>query len=534
MKSKIIIAYCMGLLLLSAIVPVSSYAGVPQLINYQGKLMEDGAPVTGSRWMGFSIWDNPTGGVAVDGLWHEQQEVMVTDGCYSVELGSEQVLPSNLLNFDDLFLQVDIQHPTHGWQRLLPLMPFDSTLFAIKAGRADSVKDGCVTSAMISPGAVNTEKMANDAITSEKILDGSVTAYDIHDGSGSGLDADRLDGHDTSHFATAAYVASLEDRIDFLETNLNYLISVFKQGEGWNVDKDGDDVVFKNVNIKIVNGSGKTETSNGVGNLIVGYNEPRTSGSDKSGSHNIVVGPKHNYSSYGGLVAGYSNEISGSYACVSGGESNIAEGTYSSVSGGSLNTAENHWSSIAGGYGNTASHLWSSVSGGYGNTASGRYSIVSGGESNTASDRSASVSGGHNNLASGYYSSVSGGHGGTSSGDSSSISGGRYNQAKGTYSFVGGGGGWLSQYGNQANGDYAAVLGGIYNKAGNDPNDGNNGVYSAILGGDGNITTGNSSTVGGGCVNTASATRSSVAGGHNVNADGDYDTAVQYLVIQGQ
>ena len=73
---------------------------------------------------------------------------------------------------------------------------------------------------------------------------------------------------------------------------------------------------------------------NGLGNLIVGYDEPRLSGSDKTGSHNIVVGFRHNYSSYGGLVVGEYNEIAGGYATVSGGYNYTTNSNYTSVSGG--------------------------------------------------------------------------------------------------------------------------------------------------------------------------------------------------------
>ena len=202
MKPKIMITCCIGLLLLSSIVSVSSYADVPQLINYQGKLIEDGAPVAGSRTMTFSIWDNNIGVDPESGLWHETQNVAVTDGIYSVEIGFASALPANLYNYDDLFLQVDIQHPTAGWQRLSPLMPFDSTVFAIKAARADSVAGGAVTSVMISNRAVSTEKVADNAVTTAKIADGTVKAIDIEDGSGSGLDADKLDGLEASAFIT--------------------------------------------------------------------------------------------------------------------------------------------------------------------------------------------------------------------------------------------------------------------------------------------------------------------------------------------
>ncbi len=110
-----------------------------------------------------------------------------------------------------------------------------------------------------------------------------------------------------------------------------------------------DTITFSEVNVQIVSGEGNTngdlsknpqETMNGLGNLIVGYNEERNDGSDiRSGSHNIVVGQKHNYSSYGGLVAGWKNTISQRYSSVSGGNDNTASGVCSTVSGGGGSTA---------------------------------------------------------------------------------------------------------------------------------------------------------------------------------------------------
>ena len=43
---------------------------------------------------------------------------------------------------------------------------------------------------------------------------------------------------------------------------------------------------------------------NGLGNLVIGYNELRGAGDDRSGSHNLVIGSRNNYSSHGGLVGG--------------------------------------------------------------------------------------------------------------------------------------------------------------------------------------------------------------------------------------
>ena len=154
-------------------------------------------------------------------------------------------------------------------------------------------------------------------------------------------------------------------------------------------------LTISGVNVRIVDGTGSTKSTSGLGNLTVGYNVVGNNNGDiRTGSHNLIVGDNNNYSSYGGLIAGSGNTISGQYASVSGGEVNTASGYISSVSGGAFNTANNYDSSVSGGYKNTASGYNSSVSGGFTNTASGEISSVSGGAFNTASNTAASVSGG--------------------------------------------------------------------------------------------------------------------------------------------
>jgi len=147
----------------------------------------------------------------------------------------------------------------------------------------------------------------------------------------------------------------------------------------------GNDVFLTGANLHVLSGTGATDAAvNGLGNLIVGYNELRGAGDDRSGSHNIVVGRWHNYTSYGGVVVGIANTISGPYASVSGGSTNQANGPSSSVSGGNFNTASGINSSVSGGQLNQANGLTSSVSGGQGNQANGPKSSVSGGAGRTA------------------------------------------------------------------------------------------------------------------------------------------------------
>ena len=187
-------------------------------------------------------------------------------------------------------------------------------------------------------------------------------------------------------------------------------------------------------NLQLVNGTGNTATVNGLGNLIVGYNGVRPAATPpecslgiavgqtecatvggiwavdfKSGSHNVVIGDKHNYSRFAGVVAGLQNTINGDFSSVSGGSSNMASGLVASVSGGTGNWAYSSSASISGGRNGVARGLVASVSGGDGNQADGRFASVSGGNQNTASGDYTTVSGGINNTALGENSTVSGG-----------------------------------------------------------------------------------------------------------------------------
>lgn len=137
-------------------------------------------------------------------------------------------------------------------------------------------------------------------------------------------------------------IAKLENKILKLERTVEAL-SLLLEGVS---RKDGT-LVFSDVNVQIVNGKGATNKINGRGNLIVGYNEARGADS-REGSHNIVVGSKNAYGSYGGMVTGFNNEIGGKYASVIGGNNNSATGDYASITGGENNNAKGKYSCING------------------------------------------------------------------------------------------------------------------------------------------------------------------------------------------
>jgi len=154
-----------------------------------------------------------------------------------------------------------------------------------------------------------------------------------------------------------------------------------------------NDFIFNGCNVHIRNGGGITNSINGFGNLIVGYNAPRVNEPNKTGSHNLVVGDNHNYSQFGGLVVGFQNAIASPWASVSGGSDNTAGGPHSSISGGEGNTTREPFTSVSGGWANRAENRHASVSGGVGNRAFGEASSVSGGENNEARALSSSILG---------------------------------------------------------------------------------------------------------------------------------------------
>jgi hypothetical protein len=205
--------------------------------------------------------------------------------------------------------------------------------------------------------------------------------------------------------------SSLAERVAVLEAtvaNLQSQVSALQEKTQF-VSVAGTDMYLVGANLHIVNGLGATNgnpgdpaslapsatQTNGLGNLIVGYNEIGLgSGGARDGSHNLVVGPFHDFASFGGLVAGRANAVTGPSASVSGGIFSAASGLASSVSGGNDNTASGPYASVSGGVFNTASATESSVSGGISNVANGEISSVSGGSNNEASGQTTSVSGG--------------------------------------------------------------------------------------------------------------------------------------------
>ncbi len=246
---------------------------------------------------------------------------------------------------------------------------------------------------------------------------------------------DALEVVDTQHAADIAIaIAQSTENKAGISGLRNDLVAGLASYLSVETDNQGNPVaIFSGINVHVNNSLGTTSSINGLGNLIVGYDESTNDIDEdcslgiyqdqttceanneiwalvhKSGSHNIVVNSGHNYSRAGGLIAGINNSLTNDNTSITGGENNRATNISSSISGGEWNRAIGQYSSVSGGSFNQSSGPSSSVSGGSFNVSSGFSTSVSGGRSNSASANWASVSGGKSNTASGIESVVSGG-----------------------------------------------------------------------------------------------------------------------------
>jgi hypothetical protein len=215
---------------------------------------------------------------------------------------------------------------------------------------------------------------------------------------------------------------SLKDQLEELKATVATLSAQLAEVRSVYQVHNGD-AVIEGANLHIRSGHGETECfpleeCNGKGNLIIGYNEPRHECVDsndedgspcsideqcsggtcepiarpyRTGSHNLVVGPGHSYTGFGGVVLGSFSSTEGRYASVLGGGNNTAMGDNAVVVGGSLNTASG-WRDV--------------VVGGDHNTTAGRTNVVVGGFENATADVA------HSSVVLGHH-----GHESTSSGE---------------------------------------------------------------------------------------------------------------------
>lgn len=155
----------------------------------------------------------------------------------------------------------------------------------------------------------------------------------------------------------------------------------------------------KDANLQVVNGTGNTESANGLGNIIIGYNEVINLCA-RDGSHNIVLGFDNAYQSWSGFVSGsdnlindpfdmclsgFSNRAFGENNILIGGRDNLTTGVNNVIVAGDLHTISGDNSVILGGREHTITPAgdYDTITGGEGHTISGSFGSISGGDSHS-------------------------------------------------------------------------------------------------------------------------------------------------------
>ena len=203
-------------------------------------------------------------------------------------------------------------------------------------------------------------------------------------------------------------IASLEEQLQGQEqaiASLAPLLSLVPVAERSSFGQDTWNL--SGLNVRLDNGAGTTYgASNGLGNLILGYNESEgghrdaegnfMDGEVRVGSHNLVVGAGHTYGSNGSLLGGYNNSLLGQGSAIISGQASLVTGTWSAILGGLDNRATATNTCISGGHSNTASGDRASVSGGLLNISAGIATSILGGQYMQVSEQYETASGQYN------------------------------------------------------------------------------------------------------------------------------------------
>jgi len=114
-----------------------SYAAVPGLMNYEGRVTSQyGTPESGAKSMTFAIYDSLSGGSRI---WpstaaYETQSVTVNEGIFNVLLGESFSIASSVFSADTRYLEISIDGET-----LAPRTRIVSVGYALKADDSDNL-----------------------------------------------------------------------------------------------------------------------------------------------------------------------------------------------------------------------------------------------------------------------------------------------------------------------------------------------------------------------------------------------------------
>ena len=170
---KITSKSCIGMVAafaLSLLFVGSIQAQVPQLINYQGRVVVGSTNFNGSGQFKFALvntngsttyWSND-GTSSAGSQPTAAVNLSVNQGLYSLALGDATIsnmtaIPASVFNNSDVRLRIWFNDGTHGFQLLTPDQRIAAVGYAMMAG---TVPNGSITAAQLANGAVGTAQLA--------------------------------------------------------------------------------------------------------------------------------------------------------------------------------------------------------------------------------------------------------------------------------------------------------------------------------------------------------------------------------------
>lgn len=275
------------LLVVGSLGPATAGAEVPELINYQARLVEGANLVNGAQPILFTLYNTESGGTP---LYQETQTVNIVDGLYAAAIGASNDAPgalSSVLTNEEVYLEVTVDGETLSPRERLMAVPYARVVHGLR---------------VIGNGGV-----LLNAAEGENVMHASADHAAIGGGTNNIIRS------------SAVYAAISGGRRNRIMPGAN----------GSAIGGGGDNIVQTNVSFATIGG--------GVFNVI-----KRDSSTIGGGFDNIVD------SFYAAIGGGQFNEAAGIYATVGGGQSNEANGEGATIPGGSDNDAWGDFSFAAG------------------------------------------------------------------------------------------------------------------------------------------------------------------------------------------
>ncbi len=337
--------------------------------TYQGQLLSNGEPFSGSCDFHFNLYDAVGMGTALTEL--SMTDVPVSEGTFTVQLD----FGTAFFNGDSRWLEIWVRCPSGSgeYQVLHPRQPLTAAPYAlyaksapwtgiagVPAGFADGADNDTTYTAGMGLIQSNTTFSVDTSLIQARVTEVCASGYAIKQINTNG---DVV----CEPFWSLNGNAGTSPTINFIGTPDNQALEI----------RVNDERALR------------IEPTSPSPNLIGGYFDNLV----RSGVYAATISgggsedyPNKVFDNYG-TIGGGSNNTAGSdgtdhfnslYATVSGGNSNDASGYNASIGGGSHNTASGAGAAVGGGTDNTASGYYAMIPGGNGNTAAGSYSFAAG------------------------------------------------------------------------------------------------------------------------------------------------------------